>query len=188
MIHCIIIPRKCHTIASYSLTHSTISTFLLGLQGQAAGAGPAFSTLSGGDHGARGQHEPQPGKVQWDEPPKGGKCTENAWGWSWKFFTGFFHMCFFQCVGDVLFGSAMVPWTKGMIDDVSYTTWLFVSSLGKAGWLQFEAGAHAHIMAQHSTEEMQIILYRAWALGKPRKTQKKNLGFPHEQGIKELGW
>lgn len=30
----------------------------------------------------------------------------------------------------------------------------------QAGWLQFEAGAHAHIMAQHSTEEMQIILYR----------------------------
>jgi len=33
-------------------------------------------------------------------------------------------------------------------------------SLNQAGWLQFEAGAHAHIMAQHSTEEMQIILYR----------------------------
>ena len=30
----------------------------------------------------------------------------------------------------------------------------------EAGWLQFEPGAHAHIMAQHSAEEMQIILYR----------------------------
>ena len=74
-----------------------------------------------------------------------------------------------------------------MIDDVSYTTWLFVSSLGKAGWLQFEAGAHAHIMAQHSTEEMQIILYRAWALGKPRKTQKKKtLVSPMNKASKNL--
>jgi len=32
------------------------------LQGQAKGAGPAFSALSGGDHGAGGQHEPQPGE------------------------------------------------------------------------------------------------------------------------------
>mmetsp|Transcript_5775 Transcript_5775/g.13311 ORF Transcript_5775/g.13311 Transcript_5775/m.13311 type:complete len:528 (+) Transcript_5775:74-1657(+) len=32
--------------------------------------------------------------------------------------------------------------------------------INQAGWLQFEPGTHAHIMAQHSSEEMQIILYR----------------------------
>ena len=32
--------------------------------------------------------------------------------------------------------------------------------MAEAGWLQFEPGAHAHIMAQHSSDEMQIILYR----------------------------
>mmetsp|Transcript_129223 Transcript_129223/g.306648 ORF Transcript_129223/g.306648 Transcript_129223/m.306648 type:complete len:532 (+) Transcript_129223:28-1623(+) len=32
--------------------------------------------------------------------------------------------------------------------------------INQAGWLQFEPGAHAHIMSQHSAEEMQIILYR----------------------------
>ena len=36
------------------------------------------------------------------------------------------------------------------------------TAIQQAGWLQFEAGAHAHIMAQHSTEEMQIILYRGF--------------------------
>ena len=43
-------------------------------------------------------------------------------------------------------------------------------SSAQAGWLQFEPGAHAHIMAQHSADEMQIILYRALASSNETQT------------------
>eukprot|EP00435_Cladocopium_sp_Y103_P042843 s797_g11.t4 len=87
------------------------------------------------------------GTQEWQTPTKSSKTSQPSLRFLYSGL-GFPH-------GETNMKRLAVP--EGAAEDESEET---AVGYGGAGWLQFEAGAHAHIMAQHSTEEMQIILYR----------------------------